>query len=72
MRYTFKLQRNIFMYNHLLTVSDGREEYKAIIESLPTKQDSMAVWLEDFNFPKKDIDEIKADMTEWFAGLNII
>ena len=53
MRYMFKLQRNIFMYNHLLTVSDGKKEYKAIIESMPTKQESMAIWLEDFSLTER-------------------
>ena len=72
MRYMFDLQRNIFMYNHLLTVSDGKKEYKAIIESIPTKQESMAIWLEDFNFPKEIIDEVKEDMMKWFTSLNIM
>ena len=53
MRYMFDLQRNIFMNNHLLTVSDGKKEYKAIIESMPTKQESMAIWLEDFSLTER-------------------
>ena len=42
MRYMFDLQRNIFMYNHLLTVSDGKKEYKAIIESMRLTQDELS------------------------------
>ena len=31
MRYMFDLQRNIFMYNHLLTVSDGKKSIKQLL-----------------------------------------
>ena len=38
--YTFKLEKYIFMYNHLLTITKGQKSYKAIIESAPTKKNN--------------------------------
>lgn len=51
MGYTFKLEKNIFMYNHLLITTNEQKSYKAIIESAPTKDKTMVIWLEDFNLP---------------------
>ena len=33
MGYTFKLEKNIFMYNHLLTIINEQKSYEAMIES---------------------------------------
>ena len=71
MGYTFKLQRNIFMYNHLLTVSDGQKSYEAVIESLPAEPPTMVIWLEDFHFQEQNTDEVKAAMAAWFMRQNI-
>lgn len=32
----------------------------------------MAIWIEDINFPKEIIDEVKEDMMKWFTSLNIM
>lgn len=52
MGYTFSLKKNVHMYNHLLTISDGMNTYEAIVETMPIKQETVAIWLEDFQFPE--------------------
>lgn len=71
MRYAFELKKNVFMYNHLLIVSDGQECYEAVIESLPTEHETMVIWLEDFKLPEENTNEVKAEMTKWFIRQNI-
>ncbi|NBK94399.1 hypothetical protein D5278_21115 [bacterium 1XD21-13] len=71
MGYTFKLEKNIFMYNHLLTITKGQKNYKAIIESAPTKEKTMVIWLDDFKFPLEDVDIIKSEIIKWFAEQNV-
>lgn len=71
MSYTFSLEKNIFMYNHLLVVSNEQKCYKAIIESAPTKEETMLIWLEDFNPPLDDADIVKIEITKWFAEQKI-
>lgn len=70
MRYTFAMKRNIHMYNHLLTVSDGQSKYEAIVESAPLKRKTVIIWLEDFGFTAEELDSIKAEMTEWSSAQN--
>ena len=48
------------------------EVQHALYVRFATKQESMAIWLEDFNFPKEIINEVKEDMMKWFASLNIM
>ncbi|MDE6675653.1 MAG: hypothetical protein K2K19_12740 [Acetatifactor sp.] len=71
MSYTFKLKKNIFMYNHLLIISNEQKSYEAIIESAVTKEETMLIWLEDFNLPLDDVDTVKGEITKWFAAQNI-
>ncbi len=71
MGYTFKLEKNIFMYNHLLIITNEQKSYKAIIESAPTKDKTMVIWLEDFNLPLDTIDTVKGEITRWFAAQNV-
>lgn len=59
------------MYNHVLIITNEQKNYKAIIESVPTKEKTMAIWLEDFNLPLEDVDTVKGEMTKWFASQNI-
>lgn len=66
MTYTFTLKKYIHMYNHLLTVSGGKHIYSAVVESAPTKDETILVWLEDFDFPKEEVNDIKEQMTQWF------
>ena len=71
MSYAFKLKKNIFMYNHLLIVTNEQKSYKAIIESAATKEKTMIIYLEDFNPPLDDVDTVKDEITKWFAAQNI-
>lgn len=72
MKYTFAIKENIHMYNHLLTVSDGRAKYEAIVESAPLKKKTVIIWLEDFGLPEEELDSVKAEMTEWFSARNTV
>lgn len=71
MSYTFKLNKNIYMYYHSLIVSNEQKSYEAIIESAPTKEETMLIWLGDFTPPLDDVDTVKAEITKWFAAQNI-
>lgn len=42
--------KNAHMYCYLLSIRDEIHTYKAIIEA-GTDDESMLIWLEDFNFP---------------------
>lgn len=69
--YIFKLEKNIHMYNHLLTIKKGQQSYKAIVESAPTKEETILLWLEDFGLPAEDIEPIKDELMKWFAMQDI-
>lgn len=71
MGYTFKLEKNIFMYNHLLIITDEQKSYEAIIESAPAKDKTMLIWLEDFRLPLDTVDTVKREITRWFAEQNV-
>lgn len=71
MSYTFKIRRNVFMYNHVLTVSDEQKNYEAIIESAPTREETMVIWLDDFDFSKNEVEIVREEMIKWFATQNI-
>lgn len=64
------MKKSVFMYNHLLTVSDGQNSYEAIVESAPTGKKTIIIWLEDFGFPMEELDAVKTEMTKWFAAQN--
>lgn len=55
--------KNIHMYNYLLAIKDETHIYKAIIEAVPDENDSMMIGLDDFNFPQKEIEKIKNEIT---------
>ena len=71
MEYTFKIRKNIFMYNHLLIVSNGQKNYEAIVEDAPREEKTILIWLDDFGFPKDEVGIIKDNMVKWFASQNI-
>ena len=50
---------NVHMYDYLLAIKDETHIYKAIIEAVPDENDSMMIWLDDFNFPQAEIEDIK-------------
>ena len=68
MGYTFKLEKNIFMYNHLLTIINEQKSYEAMIESAPAQAETMIIWLEDFKFPLDIVHTVKGEITRWFAA----
>ena len=68
--YTFKLEKYIFMYNHLLTITKGQKSYKAIIESAPTKKNNDYM-VRRFKLPLEDVDTVKSEITNWFAEQNV-
>lgn len=45
--------------------------YKAIIEAVPDENDSMMIWLDDFNFPQAEIEDIKKEIELYFKARNI-
>ncbi len=60
------------MYNQVLTISNGIKSYEAIVEDLPTEKETIAVWLEDFEFDNTvNIDILKAELEKWFSAQNI-
>ncbi len=65
MKYQFELQKNIFMYNHLLICTDGQNKYKAICESAPTKEETILFWLDDFGFSAEDKEIFINELKEW-------
>lgn len=69
MAYKFTL-KNILMYNYKLVVSNEQHRYEAVVESAPTKEKTMLIWLGDFNFPEEEVDIIKTELTSWFAKQN--
>lgn len=71
MCYTFKMEKNIFMYNHLLIITNKQKSYEAIIESAPTREKTVIIWLEDFKIPTGDVDIVRDEMTRWFNLQNI-
>lgn len=69
--YTFKLEKNIHMYYHSLTIIKGKQSYEAIVESAPTKEETILFRLEDFGLPAEDIEPVKDELTKWFAMQDI-
>ena len=64
-KYTIAM-KNIHMYNYLLAIKDNTHVYKAIIEAVPDENDSMMIWLDDFNFPQEEIEDIKKEIELYF------
>ena len=71
MKYIFSIKRNIHMYSHQLTISDGQMCYEVIVESAPLKRETIIVWLEDFGFPAAELGVIKEEMAAWFLSQGI-
>ena len=71
MTYTFSIKKNIYMYNHLMMINDGHHQYEAIVESAPTKKDTLIIWLEDFGCDTNDIEIIKTEMEKWLKAQHI-
>lgn len=69
-KYTIAM-KNVHMYNYLLAIRDETHIYKAIIEAVPDEKESMMIWLDDFNFPQEEIEDIKKEIELYFKVRNI-
>lgn len=69
-KYTIAM-KNIHMYNYLLAIKDETHIYKAIIEAVPDENDSMMIWLDDFDFPQEEIEDIKKEIELYFKTKSI-
>ena len=69
-KYTI-VMKNVHMYDYLLAIKDETHIYKAIIEAVPDENDSMMIWLDDFNFPQAEIEDIKKEIELYFKARNI-
>ncbi len=69
-KYTIAM-KNVHMYNYLLAIKDDMHIYKAIIEATPDEKESMMIWLDDFNFPQEEIEDIKKEIELYFKERNI-
>lgn len=63
--------KNIHMYCYLLAIKDETHVYKAVIEAVPDEKESKMIWLDDFNFPQEEIEDIKKEIEMYFATRNI-
>ena len=63
--------KNLHMYNYLLAIKGETHIYKAIIEAVPDENDSMMIWLDDFNFPQEEIEDIKKEIELYFKAKSI-
>jgi hypothetical protein len=59
------------MYNYLLAIKDETHIYKAIIEAVPDENNDMMIWLDDFNFPQTEIEDIKKEIELYFKVKSI-
>lgn len=69
MKYEFSLAKYIFMYNHLLTCTDGKNEYKAICESAPAKEETLIFWPDDFGIPLEDKELFVEELKTWATSV---
>lgn len=70
MKYVLSNQ-NVHMYCYRLTIKDEKNTYEAIIEASASKNKTMLIWLEDFNFPTNEVECIKEEIEKYFAMRNI-
>ena len=50
---------------------DETHIYKAIIEAVPDENNDMMIWLDDFNFPQTEIEDIKKEIELYFKAKSI-
>ncbi len=65
MEYKFTLQKNIHMYNHLITCTDGCNIYQAICESAPEREKTLIFWPEDFGLPPRETETLEKQLRRW-------
>jgi len=65
MKYEFSFTKHIFMYNHLLTCTDGKNEYTAICESAPVKEETLVFYPDDFGIPPEDKELFVEELKIW-------
>lgn len=61
----FKLEKNIHMYNHRLTIIYNNEEYSSIIEE--NTKNCLNIWLKDFNLPEDKEIDIRFALYNWLS-----
>lgn len=64
-KYDFSLQMNVFMYNHLITCSDGVNKYSCICESSPTKNKTIIFWPLDFGLDEEETRIVTEELKFW-------
>ncbi len=69
--YTFHLQKNVHMYNHLLTISDGKTRCQALVESAPSREPTLLVWLADFGLPPEEETAVQTALERWLAAQGV-
>lgn len=63
--------KNLQMYNYLLEIKGERHVYQAIIEAVLDDDESMMIWLGDFDFPLEELEGIKEEIELFFKAKNI-
>lgn len=65
------LMKNLQMYNYLLEVKDERHADQVIIEAVPDFDQTMMIWLGDFNFPPEEQAELQKEIELDFKAKKI-
>ncbi len=65
MKYKFTLEKNIHMYNHLITCTDGHSTYSAVCESAPERERTLIFWPEDFGLPRRETEILEKELRRW-------
>ena len=65
MKYTFHLERNIFMYNHKITCTCDGRTYECICESAPRKEETIIFWPDDFQLPDDEKEIVIRELIIW-------
>lgn len=58
------------MYNHIIICTCGQNEYQAICESAPTKEETILFWPDDFEAPPEDKETLRNDLIKWANSQN--
>ena len=61
----FLLEKNVHMYNHLLSIKCDDSTYSGIIEDNPYTENDFLIWLQDFNLPQELDLPVRTGLYEW-------
>lgn len=59
-------------YNYILVCQIDKNEYSAMCEFAPTKEKSLLIWVEDFDFPLDEVDNVKIALESCLWKIEII